>query len=139
MMLKRVKAEEKKKSKELTIISQGTIISGDISSSGEVHFEGALEGNIKASRILIGAHGRVSGILAGDYIEVYGIIIGDISGNEVVLGSTARVNGNITQARITIEPGAVVEGRCHRIDDPIPAEQGPEDLMITDERKTKDK
>lgn len=139
MMLRRMKVEEKKKSKELSVISQGTGISGDISSEGEVHFEGALEGNIKAAHIIIGPHGRVSGMLAGDYIEVYGIVVGDISGNAVLLGSTARVNGNITQAQITIEPGAVVEGRCHRIDDPIPAEQGPEDLMITDERKKKEK
>ena len=125
----KLKVEEKKKSDALTIISENTFVTGDMSS----------EGNMKAARLVIGAHGRVSGSLAAEVVEVYGVVVGDISARFVRLGSSARVNGNITQENITIETGAVLEGRCHRADDPIPAEQGPEDLMITDARTKKEK
>ena len=135
----KLKVEEKKKSDALTIISENTFVTGDMSSEGEIHFEGVLEGNMKAARLVIGAHGRVSGSLAAEVVEVYGVVVGDISARFVRLGSSARVNGNITQENITIETGAVLEGRCHRADDPIPAEQGPEDLMITDGRMKKEK
>ncbi len=135
----KLQIEEKKKSGALSIISENTFVTGDISSEGEVHFEGVLEGNIKATRLVIGAHGRVSGSLAAEVIEVYGVVIGDISARFVRLGTSARVNGNITQEEIIIEAGAVLEGRCHRADEPIQAEQGPEDLMITDGRMKKEK
>ena len=49
------------------------------------------------------------------------------------------VNVNITQENITLDTGAVLEGRCHRANNTIPAELGPEDLMITDARTKKEK
>ena len=42
----KLKVEEKKKSDALTIISENTFVTGDMSSEGEIHFEGVLEGNI---------------------------------------------------------------------------------------------
>ena len=45
----KLKVEEKKKSDALTIISENTFVTGDMSSEGEIHFEGVLEGNMKAA------------------------------------------------------------------------------------------
>ncbi len=121
----------------LSIITDGTVIKGNLVMEGELHFDGAIEGNVTARRVTLGEHGKVAGIITADYVEVYGSVLGEIMARGVKLGSSAQVNGNITQETITIESGAVLNGRCRRVDDPIEGEPPVEDLLITDKRQGK--
>lgn len=121
----------------LSIITDGTVIKGDLVMEGELHFDGAIEGNVTARHVTLGEHGKVAGTITADYVEIYGSVLGEIRARTVKLGTSARVNGNITQETITVETGAVLEGRCRRVDDPIEGEPPTEDLLITDKSQEK--
>ena len=121
----------------LSIITDGTVIKGDLVMEGELHFDGAIEGNVTARRVTLGEHGKVAGTITADYVEIYGSVLGEIMARTVKLGTSARVSGNITQETITVESGAVLDGRCRRVDDPIEGKPPAEDLLIADKSQEK--
>ena len=77
---------------------------------------------------------QIKGSIQADVARVHGCINGHLYAKSVFLACPAKVTGDITHERLEIEPGAFLEGNCRHIDDPIPAEQGPADLMLTDAR-----
>lgn len=121
-----------------SLLANGTVIKGDVLSEGEIHFDGAIEGNISAQRIILGEHSKVAGMIQADSVEIYGTVVGGISARAVKLGSSAQVKGDITQNSIVIESGAVLEGRCRRLDDPIEGQAPKEDLLLPEQSAQKD-
>ncbi len=118
-----------------SIISADMMISGDVFSEGEIHIDGKLDGDIKCRILILGVASEVSGTITADTVKIHGKFNGQIVAGSVLLASTAYMTGDITHESIEIEPGAYLEGHCHRQSDPIPAEQGPSDLMISDQSK----
>ena len=104
-------------------------------SEGEIHIDGTVEGDIRCRLLVVGVNARITGAIQADVAKVYGNVNGLLCARSVFLATTAKVTGDITHERLEIEQGAYLEGNCRHMDDPIPAEQGPVDLMLTDERK----
>ena len=73
--------------------------------------DGALKGDVRLARVLIGESGSVEGAITADMIEVRGKVNGSITAKSVRLLATARVEGDITQEQLAIEPGAWFQGR----------------------------
>ncbi len=117
-----------------SIISADLAITGDIISEGEVHIDGRVEGDIRCRVLLVGVNAQIVGSIQSDVAKVHGSINGHLCARSVFLASSAKVSGDITHERLEIEPGAYLEGHCRHMDDPIPAEQAPADLMLTDGR-----
>ena len=117
-----------------SIISSDLTIAGDIVSQGEVHIDGHVEGDIRCRTLLVGVNAQIVGSIQADLAKVHGSINEHLCARSVFLASSAKVSGDITHERLEIEPGAYLEGHCRHMDDPIPAEQGPADLMLTDAR-----
>lgn len=117
-----------------SIISADLAITGDIISEGEVHIDGRVEGDIRCRILLVGVNAQIVGSIQADVAKVHGSINGHLCARSVFLASSAKVSGDITHERLEIEPGAYLEGHCRHMDDPIPAEQAPADLMLTDGR-----
>ncbi len=118
-----------------SLISADMIVSGDLFSDGEIHIDGKLDGDIKCRILILGVESQVTGTITADVVKIHGKFNGQIVAGSVLLASTAYMTGDITHESIEIEPGAYLEGHCHRQNDPIPAEQAPADLMISDQRK----
>ncbi len=125
-------AEHKKD--ELSLISAGLLVTGDLEGEGSLHIEGRVDGNIKTRSVLIGLDGIVVGSIQADYLEIHGTVSGQIVSRSVKLAETARVEGDITHEILSIEPGAVLEGRCHRQDGPIHSGEAEKDLMIEEKK-----
>ena len=117
-----------------SIISADLAITGDIISEGEVHIDGRVEGDIRCRVLLVGVNAQIIGSIQADVAKVHGSINGHLCARSVFLASSAKVSSDITHERLEIEPGAYLEGHCRHMDDPIPAEQAPADLMLTDGR-----
>lgn len=117
-----------------SIISADLAITGDIISEGEVHIDGRVEGDIRCRILLVGVNAQIVGSIQADVAKIHGSINGHLCARSVFLASSAKVSGDITHERLEIEPGAYLEGHCRHMDDPIPAEQAPADLMLTDGR-----
>ena len=102
-----------------SIISADVVMRGNINSSGEIQFDGALEGDIKAGSLIIGDKASVKGEVVCETVVVRGSVEGAIRAKSVALASSARINGDILHSSLSVETGAHFEGNCRHSDDPL--------------------
>jgi len=97
---------------QLTIIAQGTEISGDISAVGVVKVEGKIEGSIKsAAQVLVAKGGLVQGDIHTREAVLGGQVRGTVHAEErVEVQATALIEGDIVTRRIQIAEGGQVNG-----------------------------
>lgn len=100
-----------------SIISTGVRIAGDLTSDGEVHIDGLVEGDVRANSVTVSPCGRVSGAISGDTVRIEGEVDGQITAQSVSLSATARVKGDIAHDTLALEQGAHFEGRCQPVAD----------------------
>ena len=98
----------------VNLISQGTEITGDVKSSGDIRIDGVLNGNmVTKGKVVIGATGRVKGEVECKNSEVSGLIDGKITVTQLLnLKASSKINGTIITSKLSIEPGAVFTGNC---------------------------
>ena len=89
-------------------------IIGNVSSKGAMRLDGILEGEIKASKLVIEKSAKVVGSVTSDDLVIKGRIIGPVFGKKVRFGSSARVEGDTFHETIAIEDGAYYEGSIRR-------------------------
>lgn len=99
---------------------------GPVECRFEGRFEGTFEGTLRVDgyaagllrsltgTLIIGESGEVEADIIVATAIIYGLLRGNIHATEsVVLGSHARVFGNIESPALSIQPGAVFEGQSH--------------------------
>jgi cytoskeletal protein CcmA (bactofilin family) len=97
-----------------TIIGSTIKIEGDLVSNGNIVVEGEVVGSLKTDRGLrVGANAKVK----ADVKAAQALIAGEVAGNVVIddtleLTETARVSGDISARVISIQSGALFNGRC---------------------------
>lgn len=98
-----------------TLISAGTTLKGDISSSSDLRIDGTVIGNITSSaKIVIGSNGVVEGDLTGNQADIVGKVSGNVRAKELLqLRGDAVVNGNLYAGKLQVEPSATFNGQCH--------------------------
>ncbi len=98
----------------VNLISQGTEITGDVKSAGDIRIDGVLNGNlVTKGKVVIGATGRIKGEVECKNSEVSGLIDGKITVTQLLnLKASSKINGTIITAKLSIEPGAVFTGNC---------------------------
>ncbi len=98
----------------INIISEGTLIKGDVSASGDIRIDGELVGNINAKgRLVIGPQGKVDGEINCNNIEISGYIKGKITVSELLtMKASARIYGDIIAGKLSVEPGSLFTGSC---------------------------
>lgn len=99
----------------VNLIGNGTKIIGDISSSGDVRIDGHLTGNIVITgKFVLGPNGLVDGNISCANADLMGEVKGQVTVSELLqLKQTARINGDISTGKLSIEPGAVFTGNCN--------------------------
>lgn len=108
-----------------TVVGVSTLLTGDLVAEGSVCVEGTILGNLKCrSMVIIGLKGKVE----GDVEAVSAIIGGEVRGNVKVSGllemlESANILGDIATSRLTVAPGAMLNGRCHMLSREEPLEQ----------------
>ena len=103
----------------INIITKGTVIKGDITSTGDFRLDGTLEGNIQLNgKLVVGDTGIVNGNILCMNANIIGTVNGNLSVKELLsLHATARVKGDILINKLSIEPGAVFTGKCCMLDE----------------------
>jgi cytoskeletal protein CcmA (bactofilin family) len=98
-----------------TIIGAGTVIHGDIESSGDIRIDGTLIGNISAkAKVLIGTEGMVEGNINCQEGDILGKIKGNLNVMDLLqLRGKCNVNGDLMAGKLQVEPSAVFNGSCH--------------------------
>lgn len=105
---------EKSYSNSATLISSGTSLKGDVKSENDLRIDGTIHGNVySSSKIIIGPSGFVEGNIEGANADVTGKVTGNISVKDLLqLRGESNVNGNISAAKLQIDPTAVFNGKC---------------------------
>lgn len=99
-----------------TLVGRNATFQGSISFSEGIRIDGRVTGDIEAERgstgcIAVGSEAEVRGNIVAHRVLVAGTVHGNIRAIEVVhLLGTARVTGDISYAKISIAPGAQVNG-----------------------------
>ena len=118
------KNNEPELNKAPNMIVAGTTIKGDITSTSDIRFDGALTGNLNTKgKLIIGASGEVKGEVICKNCDIEGKIEGKISVTELLtLKATSVINGDINAKRLAIEPGAKFTGNCVMTNDATQAD-----------------
>jgi cytoskeletal protein CcmA (bactofilin family) len=98
-----------------SIISGEMTLKGDLVSTGEVHVDGVIRGDVTVKGLTVGENAQVHGHISADWVRICGSVTGRIQAPEVTLTRTARVIGDIDHLTLTIEAGAFLEGHCQRL------------------------
>ena len=103
----------------INIITDGTLVKGDITATGDFRLDGTLEGNIQLNgKLVVGDSGVVNGNVLCQNANIIGTVNGNLSVKELLsLHTSARVRGDILINKLSIEPGATFSGKCRMIDE----------------------
>lgn len=96
------------------IIQNGTVLSGDIQSSGNIRIDGKLEGTLTTKeKLVVGKTGELIGEVRCKNASIEGTIEGKVDVEELLfLKSTAVILGDIVTKKIVVEEGAKFNGSC---------------------------
>jgi cytoskeletal protein CcmA (bactofilin family) len=103
-----------------SIIANGVKIIGSIIADGaEVQVNGEVEGNVHGGSLTIGDTGMVKGDIVAESVKVIGRVEGSVRARKVELARNAHVLGDIIHQSLAVEMGAVFEGQCRYLQDPL--------------------
>jgi cytoskeletal protein CcmA (bactofilin family) len=98
-----------------TLIGRNAAIQGDIEFAGGLHVDGRVAGSVRAATdgsLAVSEFGVIEGSVAASQVVVNGRVHGDIYASErVVLGSKAKVRGNVHYGVFEIALGAEINGK----------------------------
>jgi cytoskeletal protein CcmA (bactofilin family) len=113
-----------------TLIGKASRVHGDLEFVGGLHLDGSIAGNVRAdpsqdSSLSISDTGSIEGNVEAGNVMLNGTVKGDIvARGRVVVGATARVQGNVYYGVIEMTLGAQIMGKLTRIaerqDEPVP-------------------
>lgn len=102
---------------DVSRISQGAGIQGDLFSSTDIRVDGQVAGTLfSEGKVVVGESARLSGKLFATNIDFWGGMDGDIYVKDTLsLKGSSMVNGNIHVRRIQVEMGAQINGSIKMI------------------------
>ena len=117
---------------DISRISQGATIRGDLTASTDIRVDGQVDGMLfSEGKVVVGESARLSGKLFCTNVDYWGLMTGDVFVKDTLtLKNTSTVNGNIHTRKIQVEMGAQINGSISMI-----SEQEYDQLVATMVRK----
>jgi cytoskeletal protein CcmA (bactofilin family) len=109
-----------------TLIGKAARVQGDIEFKGGLHLDGRIVGGVRSddsrdSTLSVSETGYIEGAVQVPNVVLNGTIRGDIHAIErVVLGATAKVEGNLYYGVIEMTLGAQIIGKLVRLEPETP-------------------
>lgn len=106
---------------DVTRISNGAEITGDLISQGDIRVDGVITGRIfSGGRVVVGEGANISGTLMCADMDLWGKIEGDVYVKDTIcIKGTANMKGNLNVRRIEVEVGAEINGNCRMISEEV--------------------
>jgi cytoskeletal protein CcmA (bactofilin family) len=101
-----------------SFLGEGTDINGEVKFSEIMRVDASISGTItsESGSLLVMERGRIKATVQAGTIEISGIVEGTITAKtSVKIHSTGRVYGDIFTPTLSIEHGAVFDGKCHML------------------------
>ena len=99
---------------EVSRISTGTVIKGEINSPNDIRIDGVFEGKIfSKGRVVVGEKAEIKGDIVCDNVDFCGKMTGSLFVRDTLtLKDTCSVNGDLHVQRLVVELGAHFDGTC---------------------------
>lgn len=94
-------------------LAAGTKVKGDIITQGDIRIDGTVDGSIVAEgKLVVGNTGHILGEVTCTTANISGTIEGHLDVAEMMkVQATGKVSGEICYGKLTVEPGAELEGK----------------------------
>jgi cytoskeletal protein CcmA (bactofilin family) len=100
--------------KSVSVVGTDLTIAGNLICKGEVQVDGVVEGDIEGSHVIVGEGATVTGGISADEVVIRGHVVGSVHSKRVMLQTTSEVEGDIFHQSLSIEQGAMFEGKSRR-------------------------
>lgn len=94
-----------------SMLSADLSVKGNINATADLHIDGRVEGDITCASLVQGEASQVIGAIVARSARLSGKVDGSISCGELVILKSARINGDVSYDSLTIEQGAIIDGR----------------------------
>jgi cytoskeletal protein CcmA (bactofilin family) len=106
---------------KISTLGPGMTIIGKIDCQGTLHIFGRIEGELRATNVLIGNGAQFDGNVIAQGVTIDGRLKGTIHATRVSLQSNAMVDGDIFHRVLSIDENAQFEGSSRRVENPTDA------------------
>jgi cytoskeletal protein CcmA (bactofilin family) len=103
----------------ISTISEDLTITGSVTSQGELHLNGQVQGDVHCIALVLGENAQLEGNVVADDVMVRGRLIGSVRALKVILQSTAHVEGNLVHKSLAVEHGTHFEGESRPSENPL--------------------
>lgn len=100
-------------------IGEDLTVTGNVTSKGEIHLEGNVNGDVRCVSLVLGETAEVRGNVVAEDVVIRGRLVGSVRALSVSLQATSHVEGDVIHKTLTIEQGAYFEGKSSRAEDPL--------------------
>lgn len=99
-------------------------LTGNLATTGEVQFDGSIEGDLHCGSLTIGQTATIEGSVSAETVIVHGTLKGTIRAKVVRLEKSCKVIGDVLHEDLAIASGAHIEGRCARVNNVLEERPG---------------
>jgi cytoskeletal protein CcmA (bactofilin family) len=103
----------------ISTIGEDLTITGDVTSKGELHLNGQIQGDVHCVALVLGENAQLKGGVVAEDVMVRGHLIGSVHALRVILQSTSHVEGNVVHKSLAIEHGTHFEGDSRPSENPL--------------------
>lgn len=102
---------------EVSRISNGTVIKGEVDSAGDLRIDGTFNGTVRSKgRVVVGEKSTVEGNIFCENLDLWGKATGKFFVKDTLaLRKGCRVSGELHIRKLSVELGARFDGNCRMI------------------------
>ena len=94
-----------------SVLGADTLVKGNVTASIDLHIDGRIEGDVACAALMQGESSEIVGAITADTARLHGRVRGTVTAGALLIGKSARIEGDVCYDTLTIEQGALVEGR----------------------------
>jgi cytoskeletal protein CcmA (bactofilin family) len=103
----------------VSTIGEGLTITGNVTSKGELHLNGQVQGDVHCVALVLGENAQLKGSVVADDVKIRGRLIGSVRALRVTLQSKSHVEGNLFHKSLSMEQDTHFEGESRPSEDPL--------------------
>ena len=103
----------------VSTIGEDLTITGNVTSKGEIHLNGQVQGDVRCIALVLGENAQLEGSVIAEDVMVRGRLIGSVRALRVTLQSKSHVEGNLFHKSLAVEQGTHFEGESCPSEDPL--------------------
>ena len=103
----------------ISTIGEDLIITGNVTSKGELHLNGQVQGDVQCVAIVLGENAQLEGSVVAEELMVRGRLIGSVRALRVTLEAKSHVEGNLFHKCLSVEHGTHFVGESRPSEDPL--------------------